>query len=138
MSFVCPDSCENGTTREKTLAKCSGKSPFSVSWVPMRCSGIFYLLNAWTNMKNKMMEEKEGLRGRIPRKYRKKEHACSVLEVFVVSDLSARQYLKVACPNRKIQSSSKLRQVQKGKAEIPDTQLGLTGTGLGTLGISPG
>ena len=29
MSFVCSDSCENGVTRENTLAKCSGKSPFS-------------------------------------------------------------------------------------------------------------
>ena len=29
MSFVCSDSCENGITKEKVLAKCSGKSPFS-------------------------------------------------------------------------------------------------------------
>ena len=29
MSFTCSVSCENGTTREKVLAKCSGKSPFS-------------------------------------------------------------------------------------------------------------
>ena len=28
-TFVCLDSCENGITREKLLAKCSGKSPFS-------------------------------------------------------------------------------------------------------------
>ena len=29
ISFVCSDSCENGITKEKLLAKCSGKSPFS-------------------------------------------------------------------------------------------------------------
>ena len=29
MSFVCSDSCEIGITREKVLAKCSGKIPFS-------------------------------------------------------------------------------------------------------------
>ena len=29
MSFTCSVSCENGTTREKVLAKCSGKFPFS-------------------------------------------------------------------------------------------------------------
>ena len=28
MSFVCSDSCEIGITREKVLAKCSGKLPF--------------------------------------------------------------------------------------------------------------
>ena len=53
-----------------------------------------------------------------------------MLEVFVVSDLSARPYLKVAGQTRKIQSSSKLRQVRKGKAEIQDTLLGLTGIGM--------
>ena len=29
MSFLCSDSCENCKTREKILAKCSGKSPIS-------------------------------------------------------------------------------------------------------------
>ena len=29
MSFICSDSCENGITKEKVLAKCSGKSLFS-------------------------------------------------------------------------------------------------------------
>ena len=60
---------------------------------------------------------------------RKNEHASSVLEVFVVLDLSARPYLQIARPTRKIQSSPKLRQVRKGNAEIPDTQRGLTGIG---------
>ena len=40
--------------------------------------------------------------------FEKNEHACIVLGIFVVSDLSACQYLKVPCPIRKIQSSSKL------------------------------
>ena len=35
MSFVCTNSCENGITEEKVLAKCSGKAPFfKVSRVP--------------------------------------------------------------------------------------------------------
>ena len=46
---------------------------------------------------------------------------------------SAHPYLKVAGPARKIQSSSKLRQVRKWKAEIPDTPLGLTGIGTRRL-----
>ena len=50
--------------------------------------------------------------------------------VFVVLDPSASQYLKVASLTQKIQSSSKLWQVQKWKAEIPDTLLGLTGIGM--------
>ena len=37
---------------------------------------------------------------------------------------------KVAGPTWKIQSSSKLLQVQKWKAEFPDTPLGLTGIGI--------
>ena len=37
---------------------------------------------------------------------------------------------KVAGPTRKIQSSSKLQQVLRWKAEIPDTPLGLTGIGI--------
>ena len=32
MNFACSDPYENGITREKVLAKCSGKSPFSESW----------------------------------------------------------------------------------------------------------
>ena len=65
---------------------------------------------------------------------RKNEHAYSVDGVFVVSDPSARPYLKLAGPSstgqtRKIQSSSKLPQVRKWKAEIQDTPLGLTGIG---------
>ena len=54
-----------------------------------------------------------GREAEFQERIRKNEHACSVLGVFVVSDLSARQYLKVPGPTRKIQSSSKLQQVRK-------------------------
>jgi len=39
MSFACSDSCENGITKEKVLAKCSGKSPFSAPPGPT-CFGV--------------------------------------------------------------------------------------------------
>ena len=41
---------------------------FRVSRVPKKCSGIFNVSNAWTNMCNKTIEEKAGLRGSIARK----------------------------------------------------------------------
>ena len=41
---------------------------FRVSWVPKQCSGIFNVSNAWTNMWNKLMEKRQGSRGRTPRK----------------------------------------------------------------------
>ena len=44
MFFFFSDSFENGITREKVLAKCSGNAS-----------------NAWTNMWNKMMEERAGV-----------------------------------------------------------------------------
>ena len=105
MSFVCSDSCENSITREKVLAKGSGNHLFFR--LEFRVSRRVLLFpsdaleftvcptNAWTNMWNnlKMMEEKAG--------------------VFVVSDWTARQYLKVAGPTWKIESSSKLLQVRK-------------------------
>ena len=47
------------------------------------------------------------------KEFKKNEHACIILGVFVVSDPSASQYLKVPCPTWKIQSSTKLRQVRK-------------------------
>ena len=49
--------------------------------------------------------------------------------VFVVSNLSASLYLKMAGPTWKIQSLPKLRQVWKWQAEIQDILLGLTGIG---------
>ena len=45
--------------------------------------------------------------------FEKNEHACSMEGVFVVSDPSARQYLKVAGQTQKIQRLFKLRQVRK-------------------------
>ena len=61
MSFVFSDPCENGITREKVLAKCSGKSPLSEHLgFQSDASGIFNASNAWTNMWNKMMKEKAG------------------------------------------------------------------------------
>ena len=46
---------------------------------------------------------------------------------FLVSDSTARQYLKVADLTRKNQCLSKLRQFRKWRAKIQDTLLGLTG-----------
>ena len=49
----------------------------------------------------------------------------------MVLDLSARLYLKVAGPTWKIQLvKAPTAEVRKGKAEIQDTQLGLTGIGM--------
>ena len=55
-------------------------------------------------MWNKTIEEKAGIEGQNSKKgFLKNEHACSVEGVFVVSDPSARPYLKLAGPTRKIQ-----------------------------------
>ena len=77
---------------------------FRVSRVPQRCSGIFKVSNAWTNMWNKMMKEKE----RVKRQNSKK-HADIVEKVSVVSDSNASPYLKLACPTQKNQSSKPLQ-----------------------------
>ena len=46
-----------------------------------------------------MMEEKAGVRKKnSKRNFEKNEHACSVEGVFVVSDSTARPYLKLAGP----------------------------------------
>ena len=87
--------------------------------------------------KHKMMEEKAGVeRQNSKRGFERMRMpaACWNFPWFRIflpvriqdSNLSGRQYLKVACPTRKIQSSSKLRQVRKWKAEIPDTPPGLS------------
>ena len=82
---------------------------FRVSLALKRRSVIFNVSNAWANMWNKMMEEKAGAERQNSKKgFEKNEQACSVEGVFVVSDPSARPYLKVAGQTRKIQSSSKL------------------------------
>ena len=65
-------------------------------------------------MWNKMMEEKAVAERQNSKKgFENNEQACSMEAVFVVSDPSARHYLKVAGPTRKIQSLFKLRQVRK-------------------------
>ena len=52
-------------TREKVLAKGTGKSPFSEYLG--QCTGNFKVSNAWTHVWNKMTEKKVGSRNRIPR-----------------------------------------------------------------------
>ena len=100
-------------------------SPTSAICLQNFKAGTVMCQNAWTNMLNKMMEEKAGVKRHNSKKgFEKNAHACNVEGVFVVSDPSARQYLKVASPTRKIQSSSKLQPDLKWKSEIPDTLLG--------------
>ena len=56
------------------------------------------------NLCNNMVEEKAGVEKQNSKKgFEKNEHACSVEGVFVVSDLSARPCLRLACPTRKVQ-----------------------------------
>ena len=63
--------------------------------------------------------------------FEKNEHACSVEEVFDVSDSTAHPYLKLSGLTRTNKILSKLRhtdrQFRNRQAEIPDTPLGLTG-----------
>ena len=105
MSFVCSDSCENSITKEKVHTKGSGKlQVFRVSWVLKQWTGIFKVSTTWTNLCNNMVEEKAGVEKQNSKKgFEKNEHACSVEGVFVVSDLSARPCLRLACPTRKVQ-----------------------------------
>ena len=49
-----------------------------------------------------MMEEGGVDRQNSKKGFEKNEHACRVEGVFVFSDPSARQYLKVACPHSKL------------------------------------
>ena len=63
---------------------------------------------------DKYVEQDDGRKSGVKRHnsmkgFENKEHVWNVEGVFVVSDPSARQYLKVASPTRKIQSSSKLQ-----------------------------
>ena len=78
-----------------------------------------------------MVEEKAGVKKQNSKKgFEKNEHACIVEGVLGFRIFLPVLYLKVAGQTRKIQSSSKLREVRKGKAEILDKQLGLTGIGF--------
>ena len=70
--------------------------------------------NTSTNLCNNMVEEKAGVEKENSKTgFEKNEHAYIVEGVSWVSDSTAHPYLKVAGPARKIQSSSKLRQVRK-------------------------
>ena len=56
--FVSTDSCENGLTKEKVLAKCVCKSPFS-KYPAFQSNGLeFAVSNA--NLCNNIVEEKGG------------------------------------------------------------------------------
>ena len=59
------------------------------------------------------MEEKAGIKKQNSKKGFERMSMTAAWREFVVSDLSASQYLKVAGPTWKIQSLSKLRQVRK-------------------------
>ena len=105
---------------------------FRVSQVPKRFSVAILWNFQCVKCLDKHLEQDDGRRhggwkAEFQERSRKNEHACSMEGVFVVLDLSA--CLKVAGPTRIIQNSSKLRQVRKWQAEIPDTPLGLTGIG---------
>ena len=77
-----------------------------------------------------MVEEKAGVEKQNSEKgFEKNEHASDVVGTFGFRIFLPVRYLKAAGPTRKIQSSSKLRQFRKRRAEIPDTPLGLTGIG---------
>ena len=78
-----------------------------------------------------MVEEKAGVEKQNSEKgFEKNEHASDVVGTFGFRIFLPVRYLKAAGPTRKIQSSSKLRQFRKRRAEIPDTPLGLTGIGI--------
>ena len=106
VSFVCSDSYENGRTKEKLLAKCSGKSPFSKHpWFQSDALefSTCQMLGQTCGTSLKMMEEKAWVERQNSKKgLEKNEHACSVEGVFVVSDASP--CLKVTGQTQKIQS----------------------------------
>ena len=103
---------------------------FRVSRVPKQRTGIFKVSNTCTNLYNNMVEEKAGVEKQNSEKgFEKNEHASDVVGTFGFRIFLPVRYLKAAGPTRKIQSSSKLRQFRKRRAEIPDTPLGLTGIG---------
>ena len=110
---------------------------FRVSWVPKQWTGIFKMSNTCTISFNNMVEEKAGVKMQNSKKeFEKNEHAYIVEGVLEFRIFLPVRYLKVAGPTRKIQSSSKLRQFQKWRAEIQDTPLGLTGIGRQMLAKS--
>ena len=92
VEFCISDSCENGITREKCLRNAQANHLFQS--IPgskaMLCN--FQCVECL----DKYVEQDDGRKGRIPRKDSKRMEG-----VFVVSDPSARQYIKVAGPTRK-------------------------------------
>ena len=78
-----------------------------------------------------MVEEKEGVEKQNSEKgFEKNGHAWDVVGIDRIVGFRIFLpvlYLKAGGPTRKIQSSSKLRQFRKWRAEIPDMPLGLTG-----------
>ena len=69
MSFICSDSCENRITREKTLAKCSGKSPCS-EYLGFQSDALEFSMRQMLEQtcRTRRWRKKWSLRGRIPRK----------------------------------------------------------------------
>ena len=77
-----------------------------------------------------MVEEKARVEKQNSEKgFEKNKHASDVEGIVGFRIFLPVRYLKAADPTRKIQSSSKLGQFRKWRAEIPDTPLGLTGIG---------
>ena len=66
---------------------------FRVSRVPKQGTGIFKVINTWTNLCNNKVEEKAGVEKQNSKKgFEKFEHAYTVEGVFWVSDSTARPY----------------------------------------------
>ena len=101
MSFVCSDSCENGIKIEKVLAKAQA----NFGQITFLRVSRFKVSKTWTNSCDNMVEEKAGVEKQNSKKgIEKNEHACSVEGNLLVSDSTARPYLMVVGPTRKIQS----------------------------------
>ena len=110
--------------------KGSGKLPFS-ECLGFQSNGLEFskcriLARTCTTIwcKKKRVEKQNSEKG-----FEKNEHACIVEGVLGFRIFLPVWNLKAAGPTRKFQSSSKLRQFRKRRAEIPDTPLGLTGIG---------
>ena len=89
---------------------------FRVSLVPKKWSVIFSVSNAWTNMWNKMMEKKRGLRGRIPRKDLKRMSMPAVWRSFRVFSSFCPSVFKGGLPTFKACLSSDRSKSEKQKS----------------------
>ena len=128
MSFGCSDSYEKGIPKEKKcFAKFSDKSPSGSKEIHWKFQSVKCL--------GKLVEQYDGRKSggreaefeeRIRQEWASLAIPCRVEGVFVVSDWSARPYLKVANTTWKLQSSSQLPDSDpefRKWAEIPDTDL---------------